>query len=292
MKRFVIALSLVTTAIGCAAGTQGSSSQVPATTHAYSTENLNAVLWVQTAAEYQASARQAYAVAEMALDAALADPTWTAATEQQDADFADLPVAVVLDVDETVLDNSPNQARQVLDDRDFTTEMWHEWVREELAGAVPGALEFTQAAAERGIRVFYVTNRRHQVEESTRRNLAALGFPLDAEVDTVLTRDERPDWGSDKGSRRARVAADHRVLLQIGDNLGDFVSGVDVDRASRQALVERYAEYWGRRWIMLPNPQYGSWAGAIIGFQFGLDRDSKRARTLGALETRREIGDE
>ncbi len=256
--------------------------------NSYGTEGLNAVLWVQTAAEYEASTRQAYALAEMMLDVALADPTWTAVTEQGGTDVFDLPPAVVLDVDETVLDNSPNQARQVADDRDFATDSWHAWVREEQAEAVPGALEFTQAAAARGITVFYVTNRRHEVEEPTRRNLAALGFPLDDGIDTILTRDEQSDWGSDKGTRRAQVAGTHRVLLQLGDNLGDFVSGVDVDIATRSGLVAEYADYWGRRWIVLPNPQYGSWDGALIDFNFGLSRADKRARKLDALETARE----
>ncbi len=292
MKKLAVALSVVAVAIGCAALARGASRQEAPVTHAYATENLNAVLWVQTSAEYEAATRQAYAFAEMMLDAALADPTWSALTEQEHADFGELPPAVILDVDETVLDNSPNQARQVLDDRDFTTESWHEWVREERARPIPGALAFTRAAAARGIRVFYVTNRRHEVEGPTRRNLAAQGFPLDAGVDTLLTRDEQPEWGGDKGSRRAHVAAGHRVLLQLGDNLGDFVSGVSVDRDARQALVEAHADYWGRRWIMLPNPQYGSWDGALIGFQFGLDREAKRARKLGALETLREVSDE
>jgi len=292
MRKLAIALSVVTAAIGYAAWAQQASPQAPPVVYSYGTENLNAVLWVQTSAEYRAAARQAFTLAEMALDKALADPAWSAVAEQDGADFADLPPAVIVDVDETVLDNSPNQARQVLDDRDFATESWHEWVREERARAVPGALAFTRAAAARGVRVFYVTNRRHEVEEPTRRNLAAQGFPLDAAVDTVLTRDERPEWGSDKGSRRAHVAAGHRVLLQIGDNLGDFVSGVNVDRVARQALVESHADYWGRRWILLPNPQYGSWDGALIGFQFGLDREAKRALKRSALETLREHGDE
>lgn len=283
---------MVTAAIGFVAWGQSPATETAPAAHAYGTENLNAVLWVQTAAEYQAAARQAYVLAEMLLDEALADPTWSAVSEQAGADFADLPTAVILDVDETVLDNSPNQARQVLEDRDFATEPWHAWVREEKANAVPGALAFTRAAADKGIRVFYVTNRRHQVEEPTRRNLAAQGFPIDAAVDTVLTRDEQADWGGDKGSRRAHVAARHRVLLQIGDNLGDFVSGVNVDPAARETLVERHADYWGRKWIVLPNPQYGSWDGALIDFQYGLAREAKRARKLGALETLREDGSE
>lgn len=258
----------------------------------YMTEALNSVLWVQTAAEYRASALQAYAAATAMLMPALADPEWTALTEQAADEFSELPPAIILDVDETVLDNSPNQARQVLDDEEFSTPLWHRWVREEKAEAVPGALQFTRTAAALGIRVFYVTNRRHEVEEPTRRNLERLGFPLDPAVDTLMTRDEQPDWGSDKGTRRRAVAAGHRVLLQLGDNLGDFVSGIDVAPAGRDEIVTRYESYWGRRWIVLPNPQYGSWEGSLIGFEYGLDRAGKRARKLAALRPAREVGDE
>ncbi len=119
---------------------------------------------------------------------------------------------------------------------------------------------------------------------ATRRNLARHGFPLEPEIDTLLTRDEQPDWGSDKGTRRAAVAAGHRILMLVGDNLGDFVSDVDVSRPARAALTERHAGYWGGRWIMLPNPQYGSWDGALIDFEFWADRATKRERKLAALE--------
>jgi acid phosphatase len=289
MKRLPMAVVIGLATAACTADPGGPVEGADGTSgFPYSMENLNAVLWVQTAAEYSASARQAYTLAEMMLEPALADTSWTALTEQAGQDFASLPPAVVLDVDETVLDNSPNSAREILDDRDFATDTWHEWVREEKATPVPGALEFTRAAAARGITVFYVTNRRHEVEDPTRRNLEALGFPLHDEIDTLLTRDERPDWGSDKGTRRAHVAATHRVLLQFGDNLGDFVSGVDTDVAARAALVEGHADYWGRRWIVLSNPQYGSWDGALIDFQYGASREAKREMKLDALDTAQE----
>jgi acid phosphatase len=283
MKKTLVVAVAVISQVACVAEVP----EAPPSSYGYTTEGLNAVLWVQTAAEYDASARQAYALARLMLPTALADPGWTAVTEQMADMFADLPPAVILDVDETVLDNSPNQARQVLEDRDFATPAWHDWVREERATAVPGALAFTQAAAAMGITVFYVTNRRHEVEPATRRNLAALEFPLDDEIDTILTRDETDTWGSDKGTRRQYVAATHRVLMQIGDNLGDFLSDVDVDPDARRELVARHADYWGERWIVLPNPQYGSWDGALIDFDFGLDRGAKRARKLAALDTGR-----
>lgn len=252
-------------------------------------DHLNATLWTQTGAEYEASALQAYELAGMMLEWALREPSWTASLEQLEAGgYEELPPAVILDVDETVLDNSPYQARLLLDDQEFATESWNDWVREARAEPVPGALEFTRAAADRGVTVFYVTNRNHVVEEPTRDNLAATGFPLRDDVDVLLTRDELPDWGSDKGTRRATVARDFRVLLLVGDNLGDFLDGVRADPAQRAAMLRERGGWWGRRWIMLPNPQYGSWEGALIGFEYGLSRAQKRRRKLQALDAKRE----
>ena len=138
--------------------------------------------------------------------------------------------------------------------------------QEARATAIPGSTGFTQYAEKRGVTVFYITNRTANVEDATRRNLGALGFPLTAGIDTVLTRAERPEWqASAKGARRAHVARDYRIVLLVGDDLGDFVvdaSGTSQERAARAAPQ---ADWWGRRWIMLPNPTYGSWERAIIG---------------------------
>ena len=228
-------------------------------------ENLNAVLWVQTALEYQATAVQAYRLASMQLDAALKNREWTAATEQT-RDASSLPPAVILDVDETVLDNSAYQARHIRDRSVFAVDTWDKWCQEVRAGAIPGAVEFTQQAVKRGVTVFYVTNRTADVEEATRRNLGALQFPLNPAIDTVLTRGERPEWEvSSKTARRAHVARSYRVLLLIGDDLGDFIDdalGTPQQRAERTAP---HADWWGMRWIMLPNPTYGSWERAVLG---------------------------
>lgn len=250
--------------------------------------NLNAVLWVQTSAEYVGSALQAYTLAQVMLDRALDDPTWTAALEQDsEVGYEVLPTAIILDVDETVLDNSPNQARQILDDTEFNRADWHAWVREEQAQPVPGALEFTRYAADRGVTVFYVTNRRHEVEPATRNNLQALGFPLESELDTIYTRDERQGWGSDKGTRRQAIADSYRILLLVGDNLGDFLSDVSQSVEVRKEMAQRRAQYWGRRWIVLPNPEYGSWEGSLIGFQYGLPVQEKRRAKAAALDPKR-----
>ena len=141
---------------------------------------------------------------------------------------------------------------------------WNAWVQRAKATAVPGAVEFARYAAERGVTMFYVTNRAAPLEEKTRQNLAAAGFPLGADRDTVLVPGERPEWTSEKTTRRAEVASSFRVLLLIGDDLGDFVSGARARPEERVALVERYADRWQQSWILLPNPYYGSWERALL----------------------------
>ena len=251
-------------------------------------DNFNAVLWVQTAAEYQALTRQAYTAAQLALDEALDDPTWTASLEQEArGDFAALPPAVVLDVDETVLDNSAYQARLVRDGGAYTSAGWAAWTAEAAAPPIAGALAYTREAAARGVAVVYVTNRKAAEEAATVENLRRLGFPLggddgDAD-DRVLTRGERPAWASsDKTPRRAHVAGRYRIVQLVGDNLGDFVEAEGTP-AERRAAAERYADYWGLRWIVLPNPTYGNWEGALFGRDFTKTPEQRRAKKSGEL---------
>ena len=220
---------------------------------------------MQTALEYEATALQAYRLAQMQLDAALADRSWTAAIEQK-GDASQLPPAVIVDVDETVLDNSYYQARMIRDATTYSSSTWDPWVMEQKATAIPGAREFTRYAASRGVTVFYVTNRTANLEAATRANLEAEQFPVSKEIDVVLTRGERPEWNaSAKGPRRAHIAQSHRILLLIGDDLGDFVVDPSGTPEKRRAGSELYEGWWGRRWIMLPNPTYGSWERAVIG---------------------------
>jgi 5'-nucleotidase (lipoprotein e(P4) family) len=245
---------------------------------------LFATLWVQTAAEYRATAWQAFAAAGASLRRALADSSITAATEQEGKDFADLPPAVVLDVDETVLDNSPFQARLILAGASYDRQAWADWVDEASAPAIPGAPEFLRLADSLGVAIYYVTNRDAELEAATRRNLAALGLPVDPNLDTVLTRGEREGWTSDKTSRREAVAARHRILVIIGDDFNDFVAA-RLPRAERDRLVARYRDRWGERWIVLPNPTYGSWEGALYPPGDHTEAEEDRLR-LDALEDR------
>ena len=246
-------------------------------------DTLYATAWMQAAGEYAALSRQAYGAAAVRLEKALADKNWTAATEQAGRDVSALPPAIIVDVDETVLDNSPYQARLILNQEAYSEESWNEWVAAAEAEPLAGAVEFLQAASKRGVTVFYVTNRDVSGEAATRANLLAKGFPVDASRDVLLLKGEN-DWPSDKTSRREFVANDFRIILLCGDDLNDFVSGARTkDPAPRNALVEAYASWFGERWIVLPNPTYGSWEGSLFGRDYSLSPEAKRTRVEGHL---------
>jgi acid phosphatase len=246
-------------------------------------DNLNATLWVQTSTEYRTMTRQAYKLAEIQLKAALKDRKWTASLEQTEK-FSKLVPAVILDVDETVLDNSPYQARLIKNDDSFNPTTWAQWVAEKRAKGIAGALEFCNFAKENNVKVFYVTNRTKELEADTRANLEALGFPLEEE-DTLLMKNEREDWGSAKGTRRIAVGERHRILLLIGDNLGDFVDGYKGSIADRSMIENEHAEKWGVKWIVLPNPTYGSWVGAIFkGMEKPITDEQRAKKKYDTLE--------
>lgn len=243
---------------------------------------LYATLWYQTSVEARALSQQTFTAASDQLDRLLADTSITAAVEQT-GDFASLPPAVIADIDETMLDNSPFEARLIRNGGSFTPEGWTSWVEERAATAVPGAVEFARAAAAKGITVFYVSNREAHHELATRTNLVRLGFPVEVNFDTVLLRGERDEWSqSEKASRRAHVAATHRILMLLGDDLGDFLPGIRVSKGERDRIVAPYEAWWGRRWFVLPNPMYGSWEGALTS---GAPPEERRQRLLDALRT-------
>lgn len=246
-------------------------------------DNLNATYWTQNSVEFKANALAAYSLAKLRLDQALADKNWTAADEQTGS-YQDLPPAVILDVDETVLDNSPYQAWLVQAGERFGSKTWDTFCDAVASFAVPGALDFTKYADSKGVKVFYVSNRTGNVEESTRKNLEKFGFPMGGNVDTVILKKERKEWASSKkGVRRAHVAKDYRVLLLIGDNFGDFVDGYKGSPQERTALYEKNMNRWGNSWIMLSNPQYGSWESAAFGYDYKNSVDKQRQMKIDGL---------
>lgn len=244
-----------------------------------------AVAWVQTATEYEALARMVFEAARHRLDpiitAARADQLrdWTAmpADEYQGSD-AGQPLAVIFDVDETLFDNSAYQRRLIAADAGYDPATWLAWSLEARARAIPGAVEFTRWLDARGVRVFYVTNRKTDEREATLANLRALGFPVDADGGNLLLRDDAAGFGKDKVSRRQLVDREHRVIAQFGDNLGDFLGGIFADNDTRRARIAPYRSWWGARWFVLPNPMYGSWVDAItVACRGGASPEDPRA---------------
>lgn len=227
-------------------------------------ENLNSLLWMQTSIEYRHNAIQAYRLAEAMLLDALRDHDWTAALEQSPG-FQNLPPAVILDIDETVLDNSPSEAEYMQRGSGaFTEAGWEDWVNRAAAKPIPGAAAFLQLAEAKGVEAFYITNREKSQEAKTIENLRTVGLPF-ADEEHVLTTGEMPDWPSEKTSRRRYLANRYRILLLIGDDAGDFLAGVRSNLAEREAAMAPHESYLGTRWIVLPNPAYGSWERAISG---------------------------
>src|SRR5262249_52598652 len=174
----------------------------------------------------------------------------------------------VLDVDETVLDNSLYQVWTMKNGKTFSNDTWNAFCNAQVSRAVPGAVEFTKYAESKGVKVFYVTNRAAEVEKSTRENMEKLGFPMGGNVDTFLMQGEKPDWGSVKGTRRAVIAKDYRIVLLFGDNFGDFDDRYRTSEADRQKFFDENKERWGREWLVVANPTYGSFDTAPFGHDF------------------------
>ncbi|MBK5259340.1 MAG: 5'-nucleotidase, lipoprotein e(P4) family [Thermoanaerobaculia bacterium] len=213
---------------------------------------VNASLWVQLASEYDASAIQTYNAARRAVDASV-----VAGGEK--------PLAVILDVDETVVDNTAFEGRMVRKGITYDKTDWQQWVSESRAKAIPGAAEFLAHARARGVTPFFITNRDVSEEPATRKNLETLGYPLGTAEDTLLTKGEREEWNtSDKSGRREWVASRYRVAAVLGDDLNDFIDAHSASQQERDALVARNAAEWGSRWFILPNPMYGSWESPIL----------------------------
>ena len=230
-------------------------------------QSMLAVLYAQSSAEYEANNLQTFAGAKLALEKALVKKNWTAAIEQKE-DFSEKPPAVILDIDETVLNNIPFQARAIIKGESYPNG-WVEWMLEEASTSVAGVSEFLKYADSKGIKIFYVTNRIAIAEEATRNNLKKLGLPFDTDRDVLLMKNEN-GWTSDKVSRRELIAQDYRILLLIGDQLGDFISldeattGMD----SRKEIAAKYEEMWGKKWFMITNPIYGRWEASIYNNEY------------------------
>jgi acid phosphatase len=253
-------------------------------------DNLNAVLWMQGAVEYRANSLQTYRAAARELDRAIKDRNWDALDAAERGNPArGLPPAVVFDVDETVLDNSPYQARLVATGTEYNEAEWDAWVREQKAAAIPGVVEFAKAAQARGVALFFISNRAVHLKDATIANLRSAGLPVKDDaflgLGTVVPGCEQD--GSDKNCRRQLIGRKYRVLMQFGDQLGDFVQVSPNTPEQREALLDSHRAWIGERWWMLANPSYGSWEPALFNNDYHQSRDARRAAKREALRQAR-----
>lgn len=223
----------------------------------------SSTLWMQNAAEYEALSTSIYQAAAAKLGTALEDTQWSAYPPQADKNLRGLPPAIIVDVDETVLDNTAFQVRLINRAENFNIADWNRWVMEAESEAVPGALSFLTFAKKEGVAIYYLTNREAKVEKGTRKNLLKLGFPLSGKGDYILSKGEHSEWTASKENRRSHVASRHRILMIFGDDLNDFLPAGNISQRSRSALVKTHKSKWGERWFILPNPAYGSWESAL-----------------------------
>ena len=254
-------------------------------------DSLNATAWFQTSVERDLVYTALYRAAGQRLDAALRDRHWDALPkEERSNDVTRLSPAIIVDIDETVLDNSPSTVRQIRERRGFNEAAWGEWVNERHAKPLPGAAEFLNAAAKKGVTVFYISNRDASLADATLANLRQAGFPLKDEAQflglgTFVEGCEQN--GSEKSCRRQLVAHTHRVLMQFGDQVGDFVQILANTRDGRRAAIAPYQAWIGERWWPLPNPLYGSWEPALFDNNWHQPEAARRAAKEAALDDAR-----
>ena len=232
-----------------------------------------AILWSQTSGEMRALSYQAFNLARMLLDRDL-----------RTRHRSRLRRAIIVDVDETIIDNSRYQATLLKNRQNHSSQRFTDWVNRAEAAALPGAVEFLRYAASKGVRVFYITNRRQVEKAGTSANLKKLGFP-EVNDETLLVR---PDGqSSNKEPRRQSVAQKHRIVLLMGDNLNDFAEIFDQSKtvADRLAAAEQNKDKFGVRFVVLPNPQYGDWESAIYDYNFTLTEEEKSAKRKANLKT-------
>ena len=205
---------------------------------------IQAQVWTQNSAEYRALCYQAFNAAKMNLDAILFfDKKY------------DKPLAIIADVDETVLDNSPYDGKLILNNTTYNRESWVEWGNLEIAEAIPGSLEFLKYASEKNVEIFYISNRYSEQLDATVNNLKKLGCP-DAKKSNVLLRSDKRS----KSDRRKSVYKDYEVIMLLGDNLADFNDDFEEKISEeRTKFTDKLSNDFGTKLIILPNPNYGDW---------------------------------
>jgi 5'-nucleotidase (lipoprotein e(P4) family) len=269
----LIAGSIVSTYFATASTAQQSAQPAPVT--ADNEYQAGAVLYMQKAGEYRALSYQAFNLARWQLDADLDKKNLKKLPKAE----RKMPRAVVVDIDETVLDNSPSQAYAIKNRLAFNLKDWYAWGEMRKAKPIPGAVDFLNYAVSKGVKIFYVSNRDEVQKQATIDNLKSVGFN-DISAENVVLRDK----DSTKEPRRDAISAKYRIVLLMGDNLDDFSNVFE-----KKSVIDRFAEVdkahalWGKKFIVLPNAMYGTWENAI--YDYGrLTEAQKAQKRADALE--------
>ncbi|WP_034046205.1 5'-nucleotidase, lipoprotein e(P4) family [Wocania ichthyoenteri] len=226
-----------------------------------------AAAWQQKAGEYKALCYQAYNLAHMQLDFLMREPS-------------EKPYAIITDIDETVLDNSPYQVHLALQNAEYSDASWIEWTAKVDCDTIPGALSFLRYAKSKGVSVFYITNRLEEERNQTLKDLKRWGFP-----DTIDNHLTMKTDSSSKELRRKKVSDEYNVLLLMGDNLGDFSTVFDKKSVKeRNHQVQDHAAMFGTKFIVFPNVMYGHWDGAIYDYKYDLSPNEKEKMIMQSLK--------
>ena len=220
---------------------------------------IYAAFFQQRAAEYQALSQQAYNVAKLRLDEAIANK-------------GSKPLAIVTDIDETFLDNSYYAVEMAKQGKTWSQDSWANWTSKGVATPLAGSLEFFQYAASKGIQIFYITNRYEVERAGTLANLQKYNYPLQSPQNLILRSKE-----SSKEARRQNVAKDYAIVLLLGDSLTDFSTLFDNHKSEKEraAAVETLKAEFGKRFIVLPNVGYGDWESALFNYKYDLTQEQK-----------------
>jgi len=228
-----------------------------------------ASLYQQRAAEYRALCFQAYNMAKLRLDIAVKQ-------------HHKKPIAVVTDIDETLLDNSPYDAQRAINNQEFDPKTWKAWTAKGICDTVPGAPAFFKYAASKGVTVFYITNRDEDERPGTVKNLKRYNLPYTDNAHLLLKQNT-----SSKESRRLDVLKTHEIILLCGDNLPDFDAVYDnhPTEANRKAATNKLKKEFGNRYIIIPNPSYDDWENAIFKYNNNLTDHQKDSIIRATIKT-------
>lgn len=232
-------------------------------------QTVMALVWMQASAEYRELCYQAYNLAEMIVDKAVAA-----------SKPGDKPLAIIADMDETLFDNSAYDVGLIGTNDSFSPKTWTQWEQAAQAVSMPGAAEFLNDIRSKRVEVFYVTNRDQAGFAGTIKNMQDIGFPF-ADAKHVLVS----TGTSDKQPRFDQVARDYSVVVYMGDNANDLPLGTwHKSMKDRNAIVDQNKARFGTQFVVLPNPSYGDWEGALANGYFGLPPQGKRDARASVLK--------